>query len=141
MPACSARDVGLIPGSGRSPGEENGNPLTPVLLPGKSHGQRSLVGYSPLGRKELDTTDRATSVLLLHAPLGCGSFSNFFFIILRVWRNTPHIYYIMLYYRLLLTLAYGLLGGRPQRLIAVFITSHQGNMLYDLMLVLITWLR
>ena len=29
---------------------------TPVLLPGESHGQRSLVGYSPRGRKELDTT-------------------------------------------------------------------------------------
>ena len=31
---------------------------TPVLLPGKSHGQRSLVGYSPWGRKESDTTER-----------------------------------------------------------------------------------
>ena len=31
---------------------------TPVLLPGKSHGQRSLVGYSSRGRKELDTTER-----------------------------------------------------------------------------------
>ena len=31
---------------------------TPVLLLGKSHGQRSLVGYSPWGRKELDTTER-----------------------------------------------------------------------------------
>ena len=31
---------------------------TPVFLPGKSHGQRSLVGYSPWGRKELDTTER-----------------------------------------------------------------------------------
>ena len=31
---------------------------TPVLLPGKSHGQRSLVGYSPWGRKESDTTKR-----------------------------------------------------------------------------------
>ena len=30
---------------------------TPVLLPGKSHGQRSLVGYSPCGCKELDTTE------------------------------------------------------------------------------------
>ena len=29
----------------------------PVLLPGKSHGQRSLVGYSPWGRKELDMTE------------------------------------------------------------------------------------
>ena len=31
---------------------------TPVLLPGKSHGQRSLVGYSLWGRKESDTTER-----------------------------------------------------------------------------------
>ena len=31
---------------------------TPVLLPGKYHGQRSLVGYSPWGRKESDTTER-----------------------------------------------------------------------------------
>ena len=29
-----------------------------VLLPGKSHGQRRLVGYSPWGCKELDTTER-----------------------------------------------------------------------------------
>ena len=31
---------------------------TPVLLPGKSHGQRSRVGCSPWGREELDTTER-----------------------------------------------------------------------------------
>ena len=31
---------------------------TPVFLPGKSHGQRSLAGCSPWGRKELDTTER-----------------------------------------------------------------------------------
>ena len=31
---------------------------TPVFLPGESHGRRSLVGYSPWGRKELDTTER-----------------------------------------------------------------------------------
>ena len=31
---------------------------TPVLLPGKSHGQRSLVGCSPRGREESDTTER-----------------------------------------------------------------------------------
>ena len=30
---------------------------TPVFLPGESHGRRSLVGYSPQGRKESDTTD------------------------------------------------------------------------------------
>ena len=32
--------------------------IHPVLLPGKSHGQRSLVGYSLWARKELDTTER-----------------------------------------------------------------------------------
>ena len=31
---------------------------TPIFLPGKSHGQRSLVGYSPWGPKELDTTEQ-----------------------------------------------------------------------------------
>ena len=40
-PACNAGDTGLVPGSGRSPGGGNGNPL-PVFLPGESHGQRSL---------------------------------------------------------------------------------------------------
>ena len=33
---------------------------TPVLLPEKSHGQRSLAGYSPWGHKESDTTERLT---------------------------------------------------------------------------------
>ena len=33
---------------------------TPVFLPGELHGQRSLVGYSPWGRKELYTTKRLT---------------------------------------------------------------------------------
>ena len=54
--ACKAGDQGLIPGSGRSAGEGNGNTLQ-YFLPGESHGQRSLVGYSPWGRKELDTTE------------------------------------------------------------------------------------
>ena len=57
MSAWNAGDLGLIPGSGRSPGEGNGKP-TAVLLPGESHGGRSLVGYSPRGHKESDTTER-----------------------------------------------------------------------------------
>ena len=86
---CNAGDPGLIPGSGRSPGEGIGYPLqyswaslvaqmvknllqcgrpefdpwvgkipwrkewqsTPVFLPEKSHGQRSLAGYSSWGHK------------------------------------------------------------------------------------------
>ena len=50
--------------SGRFLGQEepllrgHGNPLpTPVFLSGETHGQRSLVGYSPWSRKELDTTE------------------------------------------------------------------------------------
>ena len=40
---------------------------TPVLLPGKSHGRRSLVGCSPWGREESDTTER----LDFHFSLSC----------------------------------------------------------------------
>ena len=52
-PPTGAGDAGLIPGSGTFTGERIGSP---VLLHGESHGQRSLVGYSPQGCKELDTT-------------------------------------------------------------------------------------
>ena len=48
LPA-SAGNVSSITGSGRSPGEGNGN----LLLPGKSHEQRSLTGYSPWGYKRV----------------------------------------------------------------------------------------
>ena len=46
----------MIPGSGRSPGEGNGNPLQYSCLE-NPHGQRSLSGYSPWGCKELDMTE------------------------------------------------------------------------------------
>ena len=36
---------------------EEGRATTPVFLPGEPHGQKSLVGYSPWGHKELDTTE------------------------------------------------------------------------------------
>ena len=49
--AEAAGDVGLIPGTGRSPGRGNCNPLQSVFLPGKPHGQRSLAGYRPWGHK------------------------------------------------------------------------------------------
>ena len=39
---------------------EKGMVPTPVFLSGESHGQRSLVGYSPWGHKELDTTEQLT---------------------------------------------------------------------------------
>ena len=40
---------------------------TPVLLPGKSHGWRSLVGCSPWGHEELDTTERLLFTFHFHA--------------------------------------------------------------------------
>ena len=51
LPANVA-DMGLIPGLERSPGEGNGNLLTPVFLSGKSHGQRSLTGLQSMGPQE-----------------------------------------------------------------------------------------
>ena len=53
---CNARDLGLIPGLGRFPGEGHGNPLQYSCLK-NSHGQRTLTDYSPWGLKELDTTE------------------------------------------------------------------------------------
>ena len=62
--ACNAGDLGSIPGSGRSPGEGNGNPLQFSCW--RIHGQRSLVGRSPWGHKELDTTEWLTYTWLIH---------------------------------------------------------------------------
>ena len=53
--AGEARDTVSIPGSGRSPGEGNDYPLQCSCL-GNPVEQRSLVGYSPWGCKESDTT-------------------------------------------------------------------------------------
>ena len=50
------KDTGSIPRSGSSPEGGHGNPLQYSCLE-NPHGQRSLVGYSPWGRKELDTTE------------------------------------------------------------------------------------
>ena len=49
---ANAGDSSSVPELGRCPGEENGN-LTPAFLPGESHGQRSLAGYSPWCRKRV----------------------------------------------------------------------------------------
>ena len=50
------RDSGSIPGLGRSPGGGHGNPLQCFCLE-RSHGQRSLLGYSPQGHTESDMTE------------------------------------------------------------------------------------
>ena len=68
---AKAGHAGSIPGLGRSPGVGNGIPTgilviptgnpTPVFLPRKSHGQRSLAGYSPYGCKESDMTEQLST--------------------------------------------------------------------------------
>ena len=51
------RRLGFTPWVGKIPWQRKGQP-TPILLSGKFHGWRNLVGYSPWGRKESDTTER-----------------------------------------------------------------------------------
>ena len=46
---------GFDPGGRKPPGRRRQS--TPAFLPGESHGQRSLTGYSPRGRRESDTTE------------------------------------------------------------------------------------
>ena len=65
--AAGAGDVmrcGFNPWVGKSPWKRKWQP-TPVFLHGESHGQRSLVGYSPWGCKELDTTEHTHTICLL----------------------------------------------------------------------------
>ena len=74
--AGDSRDVSSNPGSGRSPGVGNGN--APVFLPGKFHGQRSLVGHSPQGCKELDTTEQlSTHTHTTSGLIGLGTSRKF----------------------------------------------------------------
>ena len=67
--ARNAGDLGSIPGSGRFPWRRKWQPI-PVFLPGESHGQRSLVGYSPRGRKESVMTEQLT-LSLNHTACCC----------------------------------------------------------------------
>ena len=53
-----AQETRFQPWVGKTPWRRKWQP-TPVFLPGKSHGQRSLVGYSVWGRKESDTNEHA----------------------------------------------------------------------------------
>ena len=69
LPASAGdiRDVGSLPGLGRS-GVGNGNPLQYSCLE-NLHGQRSLVGCSPGGRKELDTAERLSTYMAVKAKM------------------------------------------------------------------------
>ena len=77
-PTCNAGDLGLTPWSGRFPWRRVCQP-TPVFLPGESHGQRSLVGYSPRGHKEWDmtkVTEHACTILGIFCCLSTDTTVN-----------------------------------------------------------------
>ena len=65
--AGDARDVRLIPGSGRSLGGGHGNPLQ-YSCPENSHGQRRLADYNPWSHQESDMTDQ----LKIHTHMVCS---------------------------------------------------------------------
>ena len=64
-PPANAGDTSWIPGSRRSSGGGNGNTLQYSCLE-KCNGQRSLVGYSWWGHKELDTTEHTHTHIHTH---------------------------------------------------------------------------
>ena len=67
-PTCQRRRrkrSGCDPRVGKIPWRRLWQP-TPVFLPGESHGQRSLVSYSPNGRKEWDTTEATQHTCVYH---------------------------------------------------------------------------
>ena len=94
--ACKCRRLGFNPWVRKIPWRRAWQP-TPVFLPGEPHGQRSLAGYSPWGRKESDTTEQITfhfslwchtlnMTLWTILPLGEGVFAFFFiFAFLQHW--------------------------------------------------------
>ena len=76
-PTCQCRRhkrLGFDPWVGKSPWRRAWQ-LTPVFLPGESHGQRSLAGYSPWSLKESDTTEQ----LSMHT----ATYQNLYFIFLN----------------------------------------------------------
>ena len=76
-PSCQCRstgDLGSIPGLVRSLGGGH----TPVFLPGECHQQKSLAGYSPWGRKELDTTEQLSTQEIEEEPGHCVMLARVF---------------------------------------------------------------
>ena len=59
-PACQCRRWGFDPWVRKVPWKRKWQPIL-VFLSGKFHGQKSLVGYSPRGHKESDTTERLST--------------------------------------------------------------------------------
>ena len=79
----SCRRCGFNPGSGRFPGEGNGNPFQYSCL--DKNGQRSLLGYSPWGHKESDMTEQFTHThTYTHSSPTYYDFDVFFYIFMFI---------------------------------------------------------
>ena len=82
---------------GRSPGEGKWQP-TPVLLPGESHGGRSLVGYSTWGPKESDMTERLHFTLLQKESGSLDTIFEPWIIIWEVFLGTSYFVKIVTFF-------------------------------------------
>ena len=91
--ACQCRRH-FDPWVGKIPWRRKWQP-TPVFLPGKSHGQRSLTGYSPKGPKDLDMTERLSTWLghSKNCSIQCWwrSLSGIQLVNVLVWRLTASV--------------------------------------------------
>ena len=86
--ACNAGDMHLIPG--KIPWRRAWQ-STPVFLPGESHGQRSLVGYSPWGGKESDMTEATEHVHTVEKDLDSKVTGCLFWCLWRLlWTSFTH---------------------------------------------------
>ena len=82
--AYNVGDLASIPGLGRSQGGGHGNHLQYSCLE-NCHGQKSLLGCSPWGHKELDTTEPLSSV---HSTLVCHEAS----LVAQMVKNLPTVW-------------------------------------------------
>ena len=82
---------GFDPWVGKIPWRRKWQP-TPVFLPGKSHGPRSLIGYRPWGRKESDTTSLSLSLYLLYRD---WLFITVLQTVPTYWLETANINYLL----------------------------------------------
>ena len=87
--AFKAVDEGSIPGSGRSPGRGN---ATPVLLPGKSYGQRNLAGYTVLGVEKSQTLLKRLSMHTCMHTHKWGPFSTAFLYLITDFDYLPGLF-------------------------------------------------
>ena len=91
QPACPCRRhkrCGSIPGSGRSPGDGNGDSLQ--YLPVESHGQTRVVGYNPKGHTESDILRQIS--MYAHTYMCTYTYILCYYYVSNYWQcSMPHV--------------------------------------------------